>query len=354
VNGQKHLEISPEASIKSLVFGWQELQKYPSVMCWSWTSRGLVTDEEMQALRPEVFKDGKAIKCSSATLKELVPGIPLLLPPTIPQALAESVEGRAVHLWQMRDPQIDELDGSESGFEAQVWVLLPALMQQFVDKHFAAYQLQVDEATKMLNKGRIKQQKYDRIIADAGSKSTLVLFNFQKLEVKLGILQWTPLRVVKAEVGIGKVTLELDPAYIKQAGCVPGFEEYADSGSDGLPEDEPPPGETAENVEHMGVIVPFAQPDEEFCSLQQGLEDLLAEMEGLSSDEDADSQDEEHVEVHFDEGGNLICSCAEVELVDPMATAEQDQPSDKSGGFRTSEAWLYLRSEGLQNVPEIL
>lgn len=67
----------------------------------------------------------------------------------------------------MRDPQIDELDGSESGFEAQVWVLLPALMQQFVDKHFAAYQLQVDEATKMLNKGRIKQQKYDRIIADA-------------------------------------------------------------------------------------------------------------------------------------------------------------------------------------------
>ena len=80
VNGQKHLEISPEASIKSLVFGWQELQKYPSVMCWSWTSRGLVTDEEMQALRPEVFKDGKAIKCSSATLKELVPGIPLLLP----------------------------------------------------------------------------------------------------------------------------------------------------------------------------------------------------------------------------------------------------------------------------------
>ena len=182
----------------------------------------------------------------------------------------------------------------------------------------------------------------------------MVLFNFQKLEVKLGILQWTPLRVVKAEVGIGKVTLELDPAYIKQAGCVPGFEEYADSGSDGLPEDEPPPGETAENVEHMGVIVPFAQPDEEFCSLQQGLEDLLAEMEGLSSDEDADSQDEEHVEVHFDEGGNLICSCAEVELVDPMATAEQDQPSDKSGGFRTSEAWLYLRSEGLQNVPEIL
>lgn len=77
-NGQKHLEASPTDNVKSLLFAWQEIQKYPNLLCWAWTSRGLVTDDEMRNLRPEVFESDERQR--STHFKELVPGIPLIVP----------------------------------------------------------------------------------------------------------------------------------------------------------------------------------------------------------------------------------------------------------------------------------
>ena len=93
--------------------------------------------------------------------------------PSIPQALAGAIEEREVHLWQLRDPEAqDEETGQEAGqFDQenalQEWVFLPPLLQGFVDKHFAAYQLQVHDAKALLEKGQIKEPKYNKIIRDS-------------------------------------------------------------------------------------------------------------------------------------------------------------------------------------------
>lgn len=79
-NQQKHLQISPQDSIKAMVLAWQEMKKYPTLLCWAWTSRQLVTKEEMAKLRPDVAGEDLETKSTSTAFSELVPGIPLLVP----------------------------------------------------------------------------------------------------------------------------------------------------------------------------------------------------------------------------------------------------------------------------------
>lgn len=45
-----------------------------------------------------------------------------------------------------------------------VWITLPLLMQQFADKTYANYQVQLHEAHVRLERGEIKQNKYDALL----------------------------------------------------------------------------------------------------------------------------------------------------------------------------------------------
>ena len=78
LHGQKVLQTNPQDSVKCLVWAWQQLGKHHKTLCWAWTSRGLVTDEEMKQLRPEVFEDG--FTATSKLFSEIVPGVPLIVP----------------------------------------------------------------------------------------------------------------------------------------------------------------------------------------------------------------------------------------------------------------------------------
>lgn len=78
LNGQKHLELSLQDNVHALMFAWQEMKHYGSLLRWSWTSRGLVTREEMQALHPDLSADDLASQ--SSAFRELVPDIPTLVP----------------------------------------------------------------------------------------------------------------------------------------------------------------------------------------------------------------------------------------------------------------------------------
>ena len=93
------------------------------------------------------------------------------LRPTIAEATREALPGRAVHIWQMEDIQ----EGEEEGAMGEEWLNLPMLMQQFADKNFAKYQLDIYEAEKKLNRGEMKQTKYDAIRANC--KFPLVLMH---------------------------------------------------------------------------------------------------------------------------------------------------------------------------------
>lgn len=73
--------------------------------------------------------------------------------PTIAESVAEASRGRMIHIWQMKDPQ-----------NPDDWVSLPMLMQQNADKFFAQYQLNIHEARVRLEKGQIKQSKFDSVV----------------------------------------------------------------------------------------------------------------------------------------------------------------------------------------------
>ncbi len=47
------------------------------------------------------------------------------------------------------------------------WVNLPMMMQQFADKNYAQYQLELFEGQKRLQKGEIKESKYESICKNA-------------------------------------------------------------------------------------------------------------------------------------------------------------------------------------------
>ena len=72
----------------------------------------------------------------------------------------------------MRDPECEEhhTEVDNEGADSHAlheWVFLPTLLQQFVDKHFASYQLNLHEARTLLESGKIKQAKYDKIADDS-------------------------------------------------------------------------------------------------------------------------------------------------------------------------------------------
>ena len=84
--------------------------------------------------------------------------------PTIAESVAESSPGRQIHIWQMQDPHASE-----------DWLSLPVLMSQYADKTFAQYQLEIFEARKLFEKGRIKETKL--ISAKSNSIRPLVLMH---------------------------------------------------------------------------------------------------------------------------------------------------------------------------------
>ena len=72
--------------------------------------------------------------------------------PSIPEALKEACPERDIHLWQVDDPS------SENGVAPQ-WLNLPRLLQEFADRTFAKYQLDLTTAIKKFEAGAMKEPK---------------------------------------------------------------------------------------------------------------------------------------------------------------------------------------------------
>lgn len=95
--------------------------------------------------------------------------------PSIPQALADCVEGRDVHCWQFRDPELAD-DGGPDGAEPEPgdgvlemmpeWLMLPTILQLFIDKHFAAYKAKIHHSRALLEKGSLTQDKFAKVEKD--------------------------------------------------------------------------------------------------------------------------------------------------------------------------------------------
>lgn len=162
----------------------------------------------------------------------------------------------------------------------------------------------------------------------------------------MGEMKWTPLRVLKAKAsGFGRVALELESDYIKNAGTLPGMEEYAsqEDPSDHEAAAEEDPAENAEDLALAGMIVPISVPDPDFAGaetdgLQADLEASMVLWEGA----DNDTSDEEiSVAVSFDDWGNLVCSSEDVVEV----------KEGKGASHSTSPAFLELQSKDLATIP---
>lgn len=165
----------------------------------------------------------------------------------------------------MRDATFNEGDQGS-------WVNLPVKMQEFVDKHFAKYQLCIKQAELKLEKGKLDQTEVDAVkqkcirpfvlmlgtgqpaspayikshllnMEDGslklkeGSQAIMVLFDLFKLEVKIGGLEWVALRVLKAEVQFDGITLQPDNTFLKglqsaPAAGVPNLEMYDSQGEE--------------------------------------------------------------------------------------------------------------------------
>ncbi len=68
--------------MKSMIFAWEQMHHYRKLLRWSWTSRGLITLEEMRSLHPDLGEGDMYPDDPEAGVpfKEMVPDIPVLVP----------------------------------------------------------------------------------------------------------------------------------------------------------------------------------------------------------------------------------------------------------------------------------
>ncbi|CAK9000255.1 Malate dehydrogenase 2, partial [Durusdinium trenchii] len=224
LNGQKHLQATAVDNVKSLIFAWQQMgQKiYHKLFRWAWVSRGVITVDDMKKRFPNL---------SQKEAEEM--------------QLKEEASAR-----ELAEGQQDE------------WINLPLLMSQFADKGYSKYQLQLFEARRRHEAGKLSKKKFHAAERDClrtlvllhtsgqpataqyikthdGSRATLILYNFLERTIKIGILPPEPLRVLRAETTFDASSLqvEVDKDFLEKV-CLPGLEAYQNSQSDPEPEEE--------------------------------------------------------------------------------------------------------------------
>lgn len=231
----------------------------------------------------------------------------------------------------------------------------------------------------------------------------MIRFDLQNLRMKLGEMKWTPLRVLKAERGFEKVTIEIDTDYLKCA-QVPHMELYASQDSDeengegqeheehgGEPCEQGEAIQTEDDLAAMGFMVPFAEDNQwevafdaeldkfpgSCLALEDGedksegenseghLEELPKDLEKDTFEKAGCDDDECGLEVHWDDDGNLVCDCPDIEEIPkpdgkpPVESMDEPTgPSDlshakKKFSYLESPAWLCLYASGLTAIPPI-
>ena len=193
--------------------------------------------------------------------------------------------------------------------------------------------------------------------AEAGSKATIVLFDLKELRVKLGCLDWSPLRVLKGEVGLGNITIDVDDAFLKKGAALPGFEEYASASESAASQPEPndvEQDEQGEDLAAMGFLVPISEPVDHFAAHEDGgdaLEHDLGELieELYPAKDDSDSEEDVSIEVYWDDHGNLCCTDPEIETV---LAANPKEAGEASEGYHASPSWIHVSSKNLTALPD--
>lgn len=231
----------------------------------------------------------------------------------------------------MRDATFNEGDQGS-------WVNLPVKMQEFVDKHFAKYQLCIKQAELKLEKGKLDQTEVDAVkqkcirpfvlmlgtgqpaspayikshllnMEDGslklkeGSQAIMVLFDLFKLEVKIGGLEWVALRVLKAEVQFDGITLQPDNTFLKglqsaPAAGVPNLEMYDSQGEeeeDAANQETGKDAMTTEQEFEMMGLVPFETSKDPEAVVEAGdtLQQIFEEHVGVWMQENPESEDEQ-------------------------------------------------------------
>lgn len=79
LNGQKHLQLKVEDNVNALIYAWEQMASYKRLLRWCWVSRGLVTEDEMKTLHPDV-EDLHLSDPKATAFTELVEGVPSLVP----------------------------------------------------------------------------------------------------------------------------------------------------------------------------------------------------------------------------------------------------------------------------------
>ena len=148
--------------------------------------------------------------------------------PSFPQALADCCEGRDVHCWQFRDPELANDAEPEPGDGAlemmPEWLMLPTILQMFIDKHFAAYKAKLHQARALFEKGSLKQNKFDQIEKDCIRPMVIMHGTGQPATSKYvkDHLQFDTNGAMRLKAPFHK----LDPEYLdflKQAMVIPSF-----------------------------------------------------------------------------------------------------------------------------------
>ncbi len=291
----------------------------------------------------------------------------------------------------MRDATVD-VEGQGT------WVNLPVKMQEFVDKHYAKYQLAIKQAELKLAKGKIKQEEMEAVkqkcirpfvimlgsgqpaspaylkshllnMEDGslklkeGSQAIMVLFDLFKLEVKIGGLEWVDLRVLRAEVQFDGITLQPDNLFLKglqsapaPAAGVPNLEMYDSQGEDEEHEAHKEAGNDATTIEQefeiMG-LVPFElskgpeEAGEETDSLQQAFEDAVGAWLEANSE-----SDEEQTHQHGEQQDFYDRAAVEKHLEEMLVQPTSDESCylriwmDETGELVTCSDQLEIVADG--------
>lgn len=190
-----------------------------------------------------------------------------------------------------------------------------------------------------------------------GSRSTVVLFDFYGKRIKVGALEWAPLRVIQAETKFDALHLQVDKDFLSSV-QVPHLDAYgsgeeADEEEDMPGGNEPPAEELPEpkggdqldlDVTAAGNMEENEEKQEELTLSQELGHQMVVEgyvdeddvAEGYIPTEVCDylveigPDDPVGISVHFDEDGNLVANCNEVELVDELGDSADPQKENGS------------------------
>ena len=152
-SGTRSRSVTHMQSIQCAMWSWQRLAAEKALLCWGWTSRGMISKEEMASIHGkstdefDQFLQAGKDKEAQWNLFE----VPDLNPPSIQEHLHTPLPGSVKYLWQIKMLGLHDPD--------EGWLLLPSTLSHQWIMRYAKYQKTVHYLNLQIRELELQKEK---------------------------------------------------------------------------------------------------------------------------------------------------------------------------------------------------